>query len=386
MSLLEEMQRYVGFSEADSAALQALLEPARGSFATIADHFYACILEHPTAHAAITGGDDQVRRLKATLVDWMASGLAGPHDAAFYERRARIGRRHVRIGLPQHFMFTAMNVMRRDFHRLIERTYPDAVELRRAAIDAVDRLFDLELAIMLQTYREDSEDRLRRTERLATIGQLAANIGHDLRNPLGVIESSVYILNKRVERDEKTDRHMRRISEHVASCNRIVTDLLEMVRDRPPRRDVVGLRDLVDAAIQDVKRPEGVVTNNHVPADLTLVADSGLLRQVLVNVLLNGVQAIESRTEATGSRPSGAIDVHAAMTANGVELEVLDDGPGFPLDDVERVFEPLVTSRVKGTGLGLALVRRVIERHGGVVTADNRPEGGARLRMVLPHA
>jgi hypothetical protein len=118
----DDIKSYVGFTDEDAARLRALLPDAEPHFPRISEHFYECIQRHPKAHAALSG-PAQIERLKGTLVEWMRSGLAGPQDEAFFERRCRIGRVHVRINLPQQYMFTAMNVMRLDFREVVDQTY-----------------------------------------------------------------------------------------------------------------------------------------------------------------------------------------------------------------------------------------------------------------------
>src|SRR5688572_1324137 len=112
MTFLTQLQGYVGFGPDDTAALARLHAAAADALPRIAEHFYAVLVRHPGATAVLTEGDAQVHPLQHTLVEWLTSGLAGPHDESYYERRSRIGRRHVAIGLPQQYMFTAMNVVR----------------------------------------------------------------------------------------------------------------------------------------------------------------------------------------------------------------------------------------------------------------------------------
>jgi two-component system sensor histidine kinase HydH len=109
VTFFDSLKQYVGFTETSSVALRQLYPLAQPSFVAIVDDFYAAIEAHPGARAAITGGPAQVARLKQTLIQWLDGMLLGPHDEAYYELRARIGRVHVRIELPQGFMFTAMN-------------------------------------------------------------------------------------------------------------------------------------------------------------------------------------------------------------------------------------------------------------------------------------
>jgi signal transduction histidine kinase len=369
---------YVGFRPADSVLLRELLPVAEPHFERISEHFYERIVNHPQAHQSITGGTEQIARLKRTLVEWMRSGLAGPHDEGFCTRRARIGHIHVRIGLPQRYMVTAMSVMRVDFRQVANEWLATDLEQLGRLQAAIDRLCDLELAIMLETYKVEVEDRLRRRERLATIGQLAASIGHDLRNPLSVIESSLYILRRRITDDPRALRHIEKISHQIDECDGIITNLLEMARNQPPRREFVAGVDLLDTSIVAARVPDTFLLEREGFADLQLWVDGGLLKQALINVLTNAVQAQGGH--------EGYIHVHAAVDGTNVTLAVSDRGPGFELDDVPHVFEPLVTTRGSGTGLGLALVKSVIERHDGQVSARNRVEGGAVVTLHLPGA
>ena len=119
-TLFEELKRYVAFDAADEQALRQLHPLAQPKFEQIAQIFYDRILSHEGARQALVGGESSVGRLKVTLVAWMEKLLLGPWDEAYYELRCRIGRVHVRIGLPQHYMMGAMNVMRREFNLLID--------------------------------------------------------------------------------------------------------------------------------------------------------------------------------------------------------------------------------------------------------------------------
>lgn len=373
-----EVVDYVGFTPADGQRLAAFLPRAEPHFVGIAEHFYERILAHDQAHAAITGGPEQIERLKQTLIVWMRSGLAGPHDDEFCQRRARIGHMHVRIGLPQRYMITAMNVMRLDFRRVVESELAASsiVELQ-ALNDSLDRLFDLELAIMLETYKLEADDRLRRRERLATIGQLAASIGHDLRNPLSVMESSLYILRRRAGADERMLKHVERIGQQIVECDSIITHLLEMARNQPPRRTTVQLRKLVDESIVAARVPTRITVELEGIDDRELYVDHALVKQALVNLLVNSIQA-----QREGE---GWIRLHAEREDDYVILTIEDAGPGFESITLPFVFEPLVTTKSSGTGLGLSLVKSVVERHGGYVSAGNRIQGGAMVKLHLPH-
>src|SRR5215831_20359969 len=143
-TLFAELKRYVGFGPEDENALRALHPLVSQEFARIANVFYQRILDHEEARKALAS-ESQVGRLKLTLVIWMDKLFTGPWDEAYYELRARIGRVHVRISLPQHYMFGAMNVLRQEMNGVIERQFADHPSERQRTRIALGKLLDLEL-------------------------------------------------------------------------------------------------------------------------------------------------------------------------------------------------------------------------------------------------
>jgi two-component system, NtrC family, sensor histidine kinase HydH len=321
------------------------------------------------------GGESQVGHLRTTLVRWMEEAIGGPWDEAWWEAHCRIGRVHVRIDLPQHYMFGAMNVVREEFGRRIDRFWPGDPGRQERARVALGKVLDLELAIMLHTYREDLLSRAARSERLATFGQLVGSIGHELRNPLGVIESSLYLLRGRTGEDERVTKHLDRIGDQVRLSNQIITGLLDMVRDRPLAAERVEVSTLLDSSTKAFAPPTGVSFAVDAPAGLAVRGDPVQLGQALVNLLMNAVEA---------SLPRGVVRLTARPEDGQVAFAVDDDGPGVPESVRERLFEPLITSKAHGNGLGLALVKRVAERHGGSVSHEPRAGGGTRFTLRIP--
>jgi two-component system sensor histidine kinase HydH len=372
-TLLDELKRYVAFGPEDEQALRSFHSVARPEFQRISDVFYSRILAHDEARKALERGETSVGQLRHSLVAWMEKLLTGPWDEHYFEMRARIGRKHVDIALPQHYMFGAMNVLRQEFNGLIDRTYRHSLEELRAARLALGKILDLELAIMLHTYREDLLAQQAKAERLSTFGQLVGSIGHELRNPLGVMESSLYILKSRDTGDERTRKHIDRIGEQLAIANTIISDLLDMIRDKPLRAERLHLRDVVEGAASQVRLTLGLDRLTHLPQ---VKGDSGQLRQVFVNLFDNALHA---------AGPQGQVWVEGAVADGQVAVTVEDSGPGVDETTRRRLFEPLVTTKQKGIGLGLALVKRIVERHGGTIAYEPRGKG-ARFVVRLPRA
>ena len=359
-TLFGELKRYVGWRPDHEAALRALKPIALPHFRRIADRFYDRILEHEHARRVLTGGESSVGHLKTKLTSWMERLFEGPWDEEYFELRCKIGRVHVRIGLPQHYMFGAMNVLRDELKEVVETAYRDDPAMLLLSHRAIGKILDLELAIMLHTYRLDLEAQNARSERLATFGQLIGSIGHELRNPLAVMESSLFILGQRVGEDEKAAKHLARLNEQVHLANGIVSSLLDMIRDRPLKIEPVQLSELAASALSSLKVEPGVQVVVDGLADLPSIAgDPGQIRQLFVNLLQNALQAVAGKGEVriTGRR----------VKDGQVEVVIEDKGPWVDPEILRRLFEPLITTRTNGIGLGLALVRRIAERHGGTV-------------------
>ncbi|MCB9620737.1 MAG: histidine kinase [Sandaracinus sp.] len=373
VELYEELSRDLGFGAEEAALLrraQPLVEPHAPE---IVDRFYEVLSANPTQRA-VFDDDAQIERQKVHLRAWIVSLFDGEYDAAYVQRRARIGRAHVRIRLPQRYMVSMMNLLRRNLRLAFDDEAPQAgwsaEEIRRLWC-ALDQLLDIELAVMLETFRDDYDARLRTSERLASLGKLAASIGHELRNPLAVIDSSTHLLARRCDDDPKTTKHIDRIREQVARSNHIITDLLELARDRPPVREPVELGELVHLALAGLPRTDKSLRTN--VSEGLVVVDGSQLRQVIFNLVQNALQAARSW-----------VQLDAVVSEERLRVVVTDDGPGFTLEAKANLFEPLYTTKVNGVGLGLWLSKRIVEKHDGVIQAQSLPEGGARFELDIP--
>jgi signal transduction histidine kinase len=373
----DKVTTYVGFDERSTEALRQARVLVAPRFTAIIDDFYATIEAHPDARAAITGGSAQIARLKQSLLRWIDELFTGPHDEAYFERRLRIGRVHVQINLPQMYMLTAMDRIRVHTVAALRAAAVDEARLD-TMLTALHQILDIELAIMLESYRDDLLTKNRTAERLATIGQFAAGIGHELRNPLGVVESSAYLVSQRLDALKVADpgikRHMEKIVTEVQRSGRTISDLLELARNRPPKRRVVDAREFVLHAIPGAHLPPAVEVTVEVPAGVPLDADPDQLGRVLINLFINAGQAMNG---------AGHIWVDARREPAATVLRVRDDGPGIPSSLREQVFQALFTTKAKGSGLGLALCRRIAEAHGGTVLLEPA-ERGATFSVTIP--
>jgi PAS domain S-box-containing protein len=229
------------------------------------------------------------------------------------------------------------------------------------------------------------QERLRQTEKMAAIGALLAGVAHEVRNPLFGISSTLDTFEMRYQGNEDAVTRIGSMRSQVGRLAELMRDLLDFGRPSGLKSADCELREVVWSAASGCVTPasaRGVAIDVAQGPPVTLVGDRGRLAQVFRNLIENAVEF-----SAPGSQVRIEIAPDAgARRAGGVEVRVLDRGPGFAQADLPRLFEPFFTRRREGTGLGLSIVKRIVEDHGGEVEARNRPEGGAEVRVRLPRA
>lgn len=212
--------------------------------------------------------------------------------------------------------------------------------------------------------------------RLATLGQVAGTIAHELRNPLGAVRNAVYYLRRYVAKDHADlAEFLRVIDVEVDAANQIISNLLEMTRAKQPLVQTLNLAEVAAEVFGRLQQP-GTVCYRWVcePDPFLICADPAQFRQVLMNLMTNAVQAMQG---------TGEIVVMGCRTGSWDTITLHDNGPGVPPEARERLFEPLFSTRAKGTGLGLAICRQIVEKHGGTIALMDSA-GGAAFRIRLP--
>ncbi len=223
-----------------------------------------------------------------------------------------------------------------------------------------------------------SDDGNETRERLEVVGEIAAEVAHELHNVLQVISSSAYVARQEVDRGDASAAkpHVAKIEKHARIAHGIVDDLMALARGETLRSELVPLASAVAAARCDFALDAAVWDDALDPSDMSVRAHPGLLARMLHALYENAIHASAPR------RPT--ITTRARAEAGRVVAEVADDGPGVPADIASRIFEPLVTARPGGTGLGLALARRIAVAQGGSIALVPSRDGGATFRIELP--
>ena len=231
---------------------------------------------------------------------------------------------------------------------------------------------------------EEKNRELEMKKRLAALGEMAAGIAHEIRNPLGGIQLYASTLAAEVaDRPLATDL-VRKISNGVKGLNSLVSDMLAFTRDLQLVKREEDLAELVtetlELAAPSLLEADVLVRVHGSVEGRQVQADRRLLGRVLLNLVMNAAEAIGEAT-----LQDGRIEIRADRRGEQLELTIEDNGPGIPRENLEKLFDPFFTTKHTGTGLGLAIVHRIVEAHGGQITAENRksPERGARFRIVL---
>jgi signal transduction histidine kinase len=375
-SRYQELQAYVDWQPRDADLVHGtapLLEPA---LAGLIDDFYAEIQKHPNAVKVITGGQQQIARLKGTLIAWIRELLSGRYDSDYVFRRWRVGWRHVEIGLDQVYTNVALSRLRTGLLTALQQHWQAPEDQLRQTVRALNKLLDLDLAIIEDAYQSEYSDRLQRSERLATIGQVAGGVAHELRNPLNVVKTSVYyLLNARQATAAKTAEHLQRIEKHVTAADGVITALSNFARLPLPNLTPVAVEQIVRESLELNPLPDNIRLTVHCPPELPrALVDCDQIRIVLGNLIRNSREAMPE---------GGRLSITGRAQDDHVEIAVSDTGVGIPAENLAKIMEPLFSTKARGLGLGLAMARAILEKNKGSLKVTSTVAQGSTFTVRL---
>ena len=226
---------------------------------------------------------------------------------------------------------------------------------------------------------QEAEAAVRRSERLAALGQLSAGLAHELRNPLGTMKTSAELLARNVAAENEVAREMAGyISSEVDRTNTLVSRFLDFARPLALHLEQGDITEIIDRAARQVEQrgtPEVTIYRNYSPDLGPFFFDPPLMERVFYNLLLNAAEA---------SPPRSTVTVKSRQTNGTVEIDVIDTGSGIAAKDLESIFNPFFTTKSTGVGLGLAVVSKIVDEHGGKIRVESEPGSGAVFRVFLP--
>ncbi|MGQ0635329.1 MAG: protoglobin domain-containing protein [Planctomycetaceae bacterium] len=381
-----ELQQYVGYSDADARRMAELSVPIGQFLPSLVDEFYAEIARHAATRQVITGGDAQIQRLKHSLLSWLQELFSGCYDADYVARRWRVGLKHVEIGLDQAYTNAALSRVRQGLNSALERCLADDVPRLLAALRSLSLQIDLDLAIIESAYQSEHALRLQQralqAERLAAIGQTVTGLAHESRNALQRSQACLEMLVLEVNDRPQALNLVARLQQAQDDLH----ELYEEVRDyaapivlRCSRHSLVDiLHDTwADLAVSRAAR-DARLTVEAGSLDTTCNVDRRAVEQVFRNIIENSLAACRDPVEIAAKLRETSLEGRPA-----VQVALIDNGPGLSPEAQQKIFEPFYTTKVRGTGLGMAICRRLVEAHGGTIAVGEKGAGAAIVVTLL---
>ena len=232
-------------------------------------------------------------------------------------------------------------------------------------------IFSIGMIWILLTYMNKIKQESIKKEHMSIIGNVTSRITHDLKNPLSVIKANMSIIQNEKATSEMKEKSNERIVKGVDDIDYQINEILNFVRDKELQTEKIQLRRMLESSIENAQIPQSIQLEKNIP-DITVNVDFHQLDTVFSNLITNSIQAIDD---------TGTISISVKETQDNVEIEFSDSGSGIPEDQIDKIFEPLFTTKAKGTGLGLASCKTLIEKHGGVISVKNNP---TTFTIILP--
>ena len=377
MQFFREIKSYVDFQPEDEQALLALYPRVKPHFPEIIKAFYDALWDNPRTQMVFEG-PEQIERLRKSLGHWLDTTFQGPYDEDYFNQRLIIGRVHVNVGLLPHFMFGAMNVIRRYLVDWLfkQDDMPDSE--RQANVHAIEKILDLELTIMVQSYWDSMMEL-----KLQVPAALATGLAHEIRNPLNAINLNIALMERRLRAiDDDTsaiDPILEVMRSEIMRIRGLTSEIMDFAKPISISPRWSDAKDLIDELIA-VHGPTLEVSNisftSHVSGSTRVWCDVDRFKQVLVNLMTNAVEAVEE---------AGQIEIKIEGTNEGSIFHFRDNGQGMPPGLRYRVFDLFFTTKASGTGLGLPIVRKIIEAHEGAIDVVTRPGHGTTFSIYLPY-
>jgi two-component system, NtrC family, sensor histidine kinase HydH len=223
------------------------------------------------------------------------------------------------------------------------------------------------------------EEELSRSKHMSSLGEMVSGISHEIRNPLGIIRSSAELLKKKMASFDPSNTIPDIIVEESGRLNNIITDFLNFAKPKRPDFTICHVEEILEKNIKYLSaqtKSQGYIIKKHNDNNLPeIMADFDMLYQAFLNLLINAIQAMQN---------GGTIYVKINSTGNAVTILIEDEGEGIPDNLAEKIWDPFFTTKEKGTGLGLVIVKNIIEAHEGSIELENRSVGGVRAKVTLP--
>lgn len=370
------LQTYVGWTDDDARRVQRARPLLECYFQRLIDDFYDAIRREPETLAVLSGSPAQIDRLKASLIAWLRELFSGIYDQSYVERRWRVGWRHVEIGLQQVYTNAAISRLRAGLLGFLCSDWRDDEKDLVEVIQSLNKLLDLDLAIIEDTYYTENLKRQQNAERLAVLGQVAGGVAHEMRNPLNVVKTSVYYLRHANDPPpEKVLEHLARIERQVNAADGVITALADFAKLDLPVVQPLCLNACVAEAVEDSSLDASIrVTIRSLDDEVFVLGDRQQLLIVFGNLIRNARDAMPS---------GGQLSIVSSVGPGYVDTAITDSGCGIKPDVLPHIMEPMFTTKSRGIGLGLAITLAILEKHDGGLNVTSEVGHGSTFTVRL---
>ena len=375
-----ELRKQFGrFTDEDAALLAALRPMVEQHADEFVDKFYEHLLDLPRLQPLLA--DEQVvTRLKAFQRDYLIRLTSGRYDEEYARDRRRIGATHERIGLEPQWYLGAYGIYTDMLTPLIHEHFRKEPARATRACAAMSKLLILDMQQALDVYYQARERKaIEKSEQLAAVGELAASIAHEVRNPLAGMKGALEVLRDELAVKPSNAEIMSELLAQIDRLEQLVRDLLTFARPRALNRQPFDLQELLDRLLRCYKESidDAGITIHRIygPGTGWVTADLQQMEQVFLNLIHNAIQAMDKGGTLTVSTQDGRGEISIGFS---------DDGKGIPPVDLGRIFQPFFTTKHRGSGLGLPIVKKIVEAHGGSIEISTESGKGTMATVRLP--
>ena len=346
------------------------------------------------ASASLAMAEEEVMRLNADLearVNDRTSELGKANEAVTKlneDLEKRVEERTDQISKANDQLYRLNESMTRLNESLEQRVEERTAALNKANADVLKLNEELEHRVEERTSElHAAQGDLLRNERLAALGQLTATVSHELRNPLGAIRTAVYLVAGRTkDAGLGVEGALERADRSITRCDNIITELLDFTRTTDLALEAVPFDEWLQSVLDEQTVPKGIAFDNQVSTQgLEIAFDQDRFRRVIINVFNNGCEAMLEEAQG-GSDKQHQMTVTSTSSDDRLEIRFSDNGPGIPPDILEKIFEPLYSTKSFGVGLGLPTVRQIMRQHGGDIEMQSVPDQGTTVVLWLPRS
>lgn len=376
---LAERLRYGQLGPEDLSLLAELRKPFEAAVPGVVERFYGHLLTFEPLRQLLSS-DEIVERLRVFQRDYLLSLTDGKYDQAVLERRLRIGEVHEKIGLAPQWYLGAYCILVDLLTPVVNDHFQADPAKAARAVRALVKIMNLDAQVVLEAYFDSRQRKaVERSERLAAVGELSASIAHEVRNPLAGMKGALQVLRKDMELDESKREVMDELLAQIVRLENLVRDLLTFARPNPLSLQPVDLHAILDRCLrllQEGIEDSGItVRRTYGPDSTPLMADPLQMEQVFLNLLGNAVQAMSG---------GGVLDIRTRFSEDSVEMLFGDTGNGIAPADLPLIFQPFHTTKHRGSGLGLSIVKKIVEAHDGTIRVESVLGEGTTAHVTLP--